>query len=256
MRSYDKSTPEELNRVATDHIADVLLVTDGEAVERLAAEGIRSGVHVCGDVMYDLYLQALPRAEAALSPALHELASEPYDLLTLHRGENVDDAARLRAIVAAFAGAPRRAIFPVHPRTRLQLERFGIALPPEIFALEPLGYLEMLALERRASVIFTDSGGVAREAYFASVPCVTLRDRTEWTNTVAAGWNRLAGANETLIRQWVRQPPTMPLEHPALFGDGGAADRIVAALESSRTCALIASARKTRATRASPAAGA
>jgi UDP-N-acetylglucosamine 2-epimerase len=249
MRSYDPTMPEEINRVTVDHLADLNLTTDAVAVARLGAEGIVNGVHVCGDVMYDAYLEARARPEPLLPAALAEAVRSPFDLLTLHRSENVDDRARLGAILAAFADAPRPVVFPVHPRTRLRLDEFALELPAAIVALEPLGYFEMLALEARARAIFTDSGGVQREAYFAGVPCVTLRDMTEWTNTIEAGWNRLAGASTEAIRQYVRGTLATPAARPPLFGDGDAAERILAVLESTETRELVAARRAIRAAR-------
>lgn len=246
MRSYDRTMPEELNRIVSDHIADVALVTDDEARVRLAGEGITGGVFVCGDVMYDVFLRARERALAQLSPRLRTLQAQPYDLLTLHRAENTDDRERLRAILAGFTSAPRPVVFPVHPRTAARLRDFEIALPPAIVALEPLGYLDIVALECGARTIATDSGGVQREAYFAEVPCITLRDTTEWTNTVAAGWNRLVGADSAAITAALHAAPSRPTTHPPLFGSGDAAERIVAALESPEIQRLIETARATR----------
>jgi UDP-N-acetylglucosamine 2-epimerase len=246
MRSYDRTMPEEINRVVTDHLADLQFVTDEAARGRLAAEGVTEGVYVCGDVMYDLFLRARERAAGALPPGLRAALKEPYVLLTLHRAENTDDRKRLAAIVGAFRDAPVRVVFPVHPRTRARLADFRIELPPAILATEPLGYLEIVALECSARTIFTDSGGVQREAYFAAVPCVTLRDTTEWTNTVEAGWNRLAGANAPAIAALLRTPPRGAPDHPSLFGDGNAARRIVAALETEQTGLIVAAARATR----------
>jgi UDP-N-acetylglucosamine 2-epimerase (non-hydrolysing) len=249
MRSYDRTMPEELNRVIADHISDIELVTDEDAAKRLAAEGIRENVHVCGDVMYDVFLRAREQARASLGPRLTALAAEPYDLLTLHRAENTDDRERLRAIVGGFSGAPRRIIFPVHPRTAARLEEFGLTLPAAITPIEPLGYLDIIALECGARAIYTDSGGVQREAYFAHVPCVTLRDTTEWTNTVDAGWNRLVGADANAIRTTLHAQLERPEAHPLLFGSGDAAQKIVAALETPATGEIIARARMTRAKR-------
>jgi len=249
MRSYDRTMPEEINRVTVDHLADLNLTTDQAAVARLAAEGIVKGVHVCGDVMYDAYLEARARPEPPLPGPAAEAVRASFDLLTLHRSENVDDRARLHAILAAFEGAPRPVVFPVHPRTRLRFEELGLELPAEIVALEPLGYLEMLALEARARAIFTDSGGVQREAFFAGVPCVTLRDVTEWTNTIEAGWNRLAGAATETIRQYVRGTLAAPAERQALFGDGDAAERILTVLESDEARHIVGAARAVRAAR-------
>ncbi len=249
MRSYDRTMPEEINRIVSDHIADIALVTDDAAAARLASEGIVTNVHVCGDVMYDVFLQARERASAQLAPRLRGLQAQPYDLLTVHRAENTDDPARLRAIVGGFADAPRPIIFPVHPRTAARLREFDIALPDAIVALEPLGYLDIVALECGARTIFTDSGGVQREAYFAAVPCITLRDATEWTNTVEADWNRLVGADTTAIHAALHAHPVRPAQHPPLFGKGDAALRIVAALATPATRQLIEEARATRAAR-------
>jgi UDP-N-acetylglucosamine 2-epimerase len=172
-----------------------------------------------------------------------------YDLLTLHRAENTDDRERLRAIVETLATAPRRIIFPVHPRTAARLAEFGIALPPVVTPIEPLGYLDIVALECGAHTILTDSGGVQREAYFAKVPCVTLRDTTEWTNTVDAGWNRLVGADPRAIAGALHADLPRPENHPALFGAGDAAEQIVAALETDATQRIVTAARTTRAAR-------
>ncbi len=246
MRSYDRTMPEELNRIVADHIADIALVTDDAARERLAAEGITRDVHVCGDVMYDVFLRAQPRARAECDERLRAIASVPYDLLTLHRAENTDDAGRLRAIVAGFSEAPRRIVFPCHPRTAARLRDFGIGLPDRVVVVEPLGYLEMVALESDADRILTDSGGVQREAYFAGVPALTLRDTTEWTNTVDAGWNRLLGARTDDIRAALAAPAQRPRDRPALFGDGNAAGRIVAELDEPRTRAIVEEAARVR----------
>ncbi|MBC5800362.1 MAG: UDP-N-acetylglucosamine 2-epimerase (non-hydrolyzing) [Candidatus Eremiobacteraeota bacterium] len=246
MRSYDRTMPEEINRIVSDHIADIALVTDDAARRRLAGEGITTNVHVCGDVMYDVFLQVRVRARAQREPRLRALQQQPYDLLTVHRAENTDDPARLRAIMAAFTDAPRRIIFPVHPRTAARLAEFGIRLPAAVVALEPLGYLDIVALECAARTIFTDSGGVQREAYFAAVPCFTLREATEWTNTVEARWNRLVGSDTAAIRAALHAAPMRPAEHPPLFGEGDAAERIVAALESPATQRIIEEAATTR----------
>ena len=245
MRSYDRTAPEEINRLAVDHISDLCLTTDEAAATRLVAEGVeRSAIAVCGDVMYDLFLRV--RTHARVPEALREAAAAPFVLLTLHRAENVDDRERLAAIVRGFAQSPVPVIFPIHPRTASRLREFGIPLPERAIACAPLAYDEMLALESRARTVFTDSGGVQREAYFAAVPCVTLRDATEWTNTVEAGWNRLAGASTDAIAQALREAPQPPPERPPLFGDGDAAEKIVAQLESARTRELVARYREAR----------
>ncbi len=249
MRSYDRTAPEEINRIVADHLSDVCLTTGEDAVARLASEGIARNVHVVGDVMYDSYLHARDLADASLEGDLRRRAGEPFDLLTLHRAENVDDRARLGAILDGFRDAPLRVLFPVHPRTANRIREFGLEVPERVEPIEPLGYLPMLALEARARTIFTDSGGVQREAYFAAVPCVTLRDATEWTNTVEAGWNRLAGASRDAIARWLRDPPHRPQARPPLFGEGNAAERIVAVLESAAVTELVTHYRAARAAR-------
>jgi UDP-N-acetylglucosamine 2-epimerase len=247
MRSYDRTAPEEINRLAVDHIADLALTTDEAAAHRLRAEGVaEDAIVVCGDVMFDLFLHVQPGAAAALGPDLAARVAEPFVLLTLHRSENVDDPQRLRAILAGFETAGVPVIFPLHPRTAERLREFGLEPPAGVVVCEPLGYAEMVALESRARTIFTDSGGVQREAYFAGVPCVTLRDATEWTNTIEAGWNRLVGASTTQIAALLDAPPGAPAERPPLFGDGRAAQHIVAALEAPKLRELVAFYRATR----------
>jgi UDP-N-acetylglucosamine 2-epimerase len=155
-----------------------------------------------------------------------------YVLLTLHRAENVDDPERLAGWLAALE-LERPVVFPIHPRTGATLHAAGPRLPANVLPLEPVGYLAMVALERSAAAIATDSGGVQKEAYLAGVPCVTLRAETEWTETVDAGWNRLAGADPSAVSLALADPAFMDRERPRpeLFGDGHAAGRIVAALE-------------------------
>ncbi len=249
MRSGDRTMAEEINRVMTDHVADVLFVTDEAARGRLAREGLTANVHVCGDVMLDVFERTRPTAEAALDATLRAFVREPYDLLTLHRAENTDDRIRLAAIVAGFEDARRPIVFPVHPRTAARLREFDIALPPKLFAIAPAGYREMVALVCAARTIFTDSGGVQREAYFAGVPCVTIRETTEWTNTVDAGWNHLIGTESAAIARALAAPPMPPAERPPLFGDGRAAERIVAVLDSPGIGALVRAAQAVRAAR-------
>jgi UDP-N-acetylglucosamine 2-epimerase len=246
-RSYDMTMPEEINRVATDRLADLNLTVDAEIARNLEGEGNAAPVRVVGDVMFDTYLHAVDRL-ASVASVLPELP-ETYDLLTMHRAENVDDETRLRAILDGFAHAVRPIVFPMHPRTRARIASFGIALPSAFVTLDPIGYFDMLRLERGATVIFTDSGGVQREAYFGGVPCVTVRDTTEWTNTVDAGWNRLVAADTVAIAGFAATPPTCPTERPPIFGNGDAADRIVAELESTGFVATVERLRAVRTAR-------
>ncbi len=199
LRSFNRRMPEEINRILTDHVSRWLFAPTAVAVEHLRREGIPAvTVHRVGDVMYDVALHFAERADARTDSALDRLhlRDRPYVLVTVHRAENTDDAARLAAILGGLARVARDTdvVWPLHPRTRLAMERVGTseALAGRVRFIEPIGYLDMVQLERHAAVVATDSGGVQKEAYFHRVPCVTLRNETEWTELVELGWNRLA----------------------------------------------------------------
>lgn len=227
LRSYNRCMPEEHNRVLTDHVADLLFCPTQTAVQNLAREGITRGVHNVGDVMYDAVLYNGGIAEKR-SVILDRLALEPrgYLLATVHRAENTEDRARLAAILQAFGTIPELIIFPAHPRTRLALADWELSIPANVRIIQPVGYLDMLMLEKRARLILTDSGGVQKEAYFFGVPCITLREETEWVETVEAGWNVVVGADAARIAAAVRD--LRPSERPAtVFGDGRASERMV-----------------------------
>jgi UDP-GlcNAc3NAcA epimerase len=231
LRSYDRRMPEEINRVLTDHCADLLFCPSATAVENLAREGITGGVHLVGDVMYDSLLQQLPDEDAAQEALSQQgLSPREYVLVTVHRAANTDDKARLGAILRALAELELPAVFPIHPRTRKAMAAAGLSPAPNVRLREPLGYREMLSSERHARTILTDSGGVQKEAFFLGVPCVTLRDETEWPETVECGWNVLAGADPERIVAAAKRP-TPQGERPPLFGDGHAAEKIVRSLE-------------------------
>ena len=234
LRSYDRRMPEEVNRVVADHVSDLLLCPTDRAASNLAREGITVGVLTVGDVMYDAFRQNVEIARKS-SGLVAELGLEPdrYVLLTVHRAENVDDQARLGAILRGVTDSGRRVLFPVHPRTRAALASSGVKPGPNVTLIDPVGYLEMLALEDNAEAIATDSGGVQREAYFAGKACITLRDRTEWTETVDAGWNVLVGTDSEKIAAAMRDFRPSGAR-PQLFGDGHAAERVVDALSSSK----------------------
>lgn len=236
MRSFDASMPEETNRVIADHLADFRFVTGEDAAANLRNEGLTAHLYVTGDVMYDTYL----KVERELLPGHVCSVTLPaeYDLLTIHRAGNTDDPDRLAQLISAFEHSPRPVLFPVHPRTAARLRQWNIALRGSIVAIKPLSYLDMLCAERGARAIFTDSGGVQREAYFCGVPCVTLRDETEWVETVRAGWNRLAGSYDQ-IRQLLNGEVPRPKERPALFGRGDAAEQVVGTLESAAGKAIL-----------------
>ena len=199
LRSHNRRMPEEINRVMTDHISSLLFCPTEAAVKNLAGEGIIKGVHYVGDVMYDALLDNFKAAEQT-STVLSRLGLEPkqFILATVHRAENTDDLSRLRRIVeglVALAESGHRVVFPVHPRTQKQLAKLQSNRSSKLVWIDPLSYFDMVLLESSAQVILTDSGGVQKEAYWLRVPCVTLREETEWVETVESGWNRLVGTD-------------------------------------------------------------
>jgi UDP-N-acetylglucosamine 2-epimerase len=231
LRSFNRRMPEEINRVLTDCIADLLLCPTQIAVENLASEGIVAGVHHVGDVMYDAVLYN-GKLAADRSRILHDLDVQPgaYLLATVHRPRNTDHPESLRGILEALELVADAVVLPAHPRTRKAILDHGQRVPSNVRLIEPVGYLDMLCLEQQAKAILTDSGGIQKEAYMFGVPCITLRDETEWVETVQAGWNRLVGAEPRKILAAV-QDLRLPAERPPLFGDGHAADRIVTLIE-------------------------
>lgn len=233
MRSYDRAMPEERNRVLTDHLSDLLLCASKTAVSSLGEEAIMGRIEFVGDVMVDVALRRQASARAAREiPAAYDLSPGEYLLLTAHRAGNVDDAERLCALVRLIEALPGPTLFPIHPRTRARLHEAGLDGELEriegLRLTEPLGYVEFSALLCQARAVLTDSGGVQKEAYLAEVPCVTLRANTEWVETVAVGWNTLVDLDaDAALRALERNPSA---EHPALYGDGHAAERCVEAI--------------------------
>jgi UDP-N-acetylglucosamine 2-epimerase len=230
LRSFNRAMPEEHNRIVADHLADLLLAPTPTALRHLSREGLGERAELTGDVMVDAFGWARARAGEHLPEVA--AANPGYVLLTLHRAENVDDPDRLARLLGAVE-VERPVIFPVHPRTATALRSAGLRPPANVHLVDPIGYLAMVALETHAGLVATDSGGVQKEAYLAGVPCVTLRPETEWTETVEAGWNRLAGDDPDTLRQALADPAFMDRSRPRppLFGDGRATERIVAALE-------------------------
>jgi UDP-N-acetylglucosamine 2-epimerase (non-hydrolysing)/UDP-GlcNAc3NAcA epimerase len=232
MRSHDRTMPEELNRVLTDHASSLLLCSSERSAARLREERVHGDVVVVGDVMVDVATLLAPRAREDLGP-LRAAGVEPgsYLLATAHRAGNVDDPARLRALVDLLSGMPGPVVLPLHPRTRARLEAAGLLAglaPADVRVIAPQGYLEFTSLLVHARAVLTDSGGVQKEAYLAGVPCVTLRDTTEWTETVDAGWNTLVGLDAAAAAGALAR--AMPSERPPLYGDGRAGERVVEAL--------------------------
>jgi UDP-N-acetylglucosamine 2-epimerase len=229
MRSFDRSMPEELNRLLTDHASDLLLCATETAVRNLEREGAGRNAHLVGDVMADVLLAFRDIAERD-SRILEVRGLEPgdYFLLTAHRPGNVDDPARLERLVELIEALPGPVAFPVHPRTEARLEAAGLFDRLEAAAhvelTPPLGYLDFLRLALHARTVLTDSGGVQKEAYLLGVPCVTLRDTTEWVETVESGWNVLVDLDrDAALAALERRPPA---ERPELYGGGHASDRV------------------------------
>lgn len=230
-RSYNRNMPEEINRIVVDQLANIHFCVSHAAVCHLSAEGIKGSVHWVGDVMLDALHYALPIAQTR-SKILAQLQLEPqnYSLVTIHRAANTDDPERLKQIFSALNLMTETIILPIHPRTKKVISAINLHLREHIRIIEPVGYFDMLILEQNARLIATDSGGVQREAYYLSIPCLTLRDETEWLATVESGWNKLVGANKRLILDtWFNFSP--PSEHPPIYGDGSAAKRIAEILK-------------------------
>ncbi len=231
MRSFDRRMPEELNRVLTDHLSALLLCSSATAVENLRREGVAGRVELVGDVMVDVALLFQPRARARTQTlARFGVAPGEFALVTAHRAGNVDDPQRLERLVALLEALALPAVLPLHPRTHARLEAAGLLAraAAAVTLAPPLGYLDFTALLCHARAVLTDSGGVQKEAYLAGVPCVTLRDSTEWVETVEAGWNVLVDLDAGAAVAALDRAP--PAERPPLYGDGAAAERVVAAL--------------------------
>jgi len=236
LRSSNMRMPEEINRILVDRMSTALFCPTDVAAENLAGEGILAGVQTVGDVMCDALVHY--GAKAKLGGRTFKelgLSEGGYVLATCHRQENVDEPERISQIIAAFAAISRDlpVVFPMHPRTRMRLSEFGLDSGLRgLHVLEPVSYLEMIALEQAARVIVTDSGGVQKEALFFGVPCVTMRDETEWVETVGSGWNRLSGASAKHIvaAYEIQKKIGIDAVPPEFYGDGKAAEKILATL--------------------------
>ncbi len=226
LRSRNRQMPEEINRVLTDHVSALLFCPTEAAVRNLAQEGITTGVSLVGDVMLDAALHFGEKADGRAS-LLGELKVErgEYLLATIHRASNTDSHEALATLLATFAAIDEPIVFPVHPRTRKAMVDSKLSPSSNVRLIDPVGYLDMLALEKNARMILTDSGGVQKEAYFFGIPCVTLRTETEWTELVDAGWNQVVGLDGgrilTAVKEW--KPSG---SRPPLYGKGDASERI------------------------------
>jgi len=244
LRSFNRRMPEEINRVLTDRLSALLFCPTRTAIENLENEGITSGVRLAGDVMYEAFVTLREKAlrESAILPDMG-LKAGKFCLATVHRQENTDDPARLSAIFRAFdrlASADCPFVLPLHPRTRKMIRDKVHAgdRQSQVRLIDPVDYFDMIVLESNARMVLTDSGGVQKEAFFAGVPCITLREETEWVETVASGWNHLAGADTDRIVEAFRKIEKGGEEggtkKSGLYGKGNASRAIVTELAASR----------------------
>jgi UDP-N-acetylglucosamine 2-epimerase len=237
-RTFDKSIPEEINRVLTDRVSSLLFAPTQTAVNNLKREGIENGVHLTGDVMLDSFRQFSEMA-ARNSRVLDELALSQgsYLLATVHRARNTDNEKNLSSIIDAFVKLESTIVFPLHPRTEKYLKQYRLydrlKKAPNMRLISPVGYLDSMMLTRNASKVLTDSGGLQKEAYFSKVPCITLDEATGWPEIVEDGWNILVGSDKGKIIEAVKgfEPKRKPRD---VFGDGKAAERIMEILQKVR----------------------
>lgn len=228
LRSFNRRMPEEINRVVADHLSDLLLCPSDTAVRNLAGEGITRNVHLVGDVMLDV-LNWAKQQLATNPPEILErmgLTKGRYLLATVHRSENTDDLPRFSNILNALNSLDEPIVFPTHPRAYKAMTDAHCLIEPHVRLIDPVGYLDMIAVAGAARMILTDSGGLQKEAYWLGTPCVTMRDETEWVETVEAGWNTLVGADSGKIRQAVHSFEPTGLR-PVLYGNGFAAAKCV-----------------------------
>jgi UDP-N-acetylglucosamine 2-epimerase (non-hydrolysing) len=237
MRSFDRSMPEEINRILTDHCSDLLFCPTKTAVENLEREGIAEGVYLTGDVMVDSLLHNKEIAESK-SKILNDLdlKSKEYLVATIHRASNTDNKKNLENVVNAFSEVDEIIIFPVHPRTEKFLKEYGLydKLKASVKLVKPLGYLDFLKIMNHAKKILTDSGGIQKEAYILKVPCITLRENTEWVETVEDGWNVLVGADKEKIVKMINEFEPSLERHKERFGSGNASRHVVKFIEELR----------------------
>ncbi|MFL0246907.1 non-hydrolyzing UDP-N-acetylglucosamine 2-epimerase [Candidatus Clostridium stratigraminis] len=231
LRSFNMAMPEEQNRILTDHLSKYLFVPTESAIKNLKYEGIEKGVYNVGDVMYDavLHFKNIAKEKTSIINKLN-LSDGQYILTTIHRAENTNDIKRLKNIIEALNECDKMVVLPLHPRTKKYIDEYGLKLNKNIKVIEPIGYLEMISLEMHAEKIVTDSGGVQKEAFFMGKPCITMRDETEWVETVQNGWNVIVGTNkDNILNSIVSFIPERPQNN--IFGDGKAANKILDIIE-------------------------
>lgn len=227
LRSFNKNMPEEQNRILTDHLSKVLFCPTETAIKNLKNEGILKNVYNTGDIMYDavLYNSILAEKKSEILNTL-DLQPKEYILSTIHRAENTNSIERLTQIISGLNECEEDVILPLHPRTVEYLKKYNLKLNKNIKVINPVGYLDMLLLEKNAKKIVTDSGGVQKEAYFLNVPCITMRDETEWVETVEYGWNILVGADKIKIKEAIKKIE-IEKKKPECFGDGKTSEHIL-----------------------------
>lgn len=223
LRSFNRKMPEEINRVLTDHISDLLFCSSQKGVDNLKAEGITKGVHVVGDIMYSALLNFQPVAQQEEYRKTAGL--DKYYLMTIHREENTSDTGNLKQIMNALGKTDARLVWPIHPRTRKILEQSGIAVPASLEIRDPFSYLEMLNALNGCAGVITDSGGLQKEAYWLKKRCITIRTETEWVETLTGNWNMLVNPDE---QELAAALATTPVGEPDIqvYGDGDAHKRI------------------------------
>lgn len=247
LRSYNKRMPEEQNRVLTDHISDLLLCPTKTSVENLKKEGITDGVILTGDIMYDSVNRFMTISNSLYSNGvwldilksenkhIQNLQEKEYYLATIHRAENTDDLKELKTIFSAFEMLDKPVLIPLHPRTQKLIDQLNISFK-NVFIIKPVGYLLMLYLTANAYMVVTDSGGLQKEAYLLKTPCTTLREQTEWVETLKKGWNKLCPIQtQSIIEVATRNLEFTKLPQPRIFGDGNAAKHIYEAIHNMLT---------------------
>ena len=224
LRSYRKDMPEEINRVLTDHVSSLLFCPTETAVKNLYGENINRGIHHVGDIMFDVFASEIDKPNNILQTL--KITEKDYYLLTMHRQENTKDTKKIEAVLNVLDRTGKPVVFPVHPRTG-QLIKTIQDNYKNIKFIEPVGYSDMINLEKNAIAVLTDSGGMQKEAYFAKVPCITLRKETEWVETLDGGWNRIVGTDPEKIRSAIETNFNADIEQKNYFGDGQSAQKTI-----------------------------
>ncbi len=226
LRSFNKRMPEEINRIMTDHISEVLFTPTHTAMQNLHNEGLDNKGVLVGDVMFDASLFYRERAKRPDSLPESLISGSKFILATVHRAENTDDKASLAGVIEGLSNSELPVVLPLHPRTKAMISQFNLTISESIHIIPPVSYLEMVWLEANCALVATDSGGVQKEAFFFEKPCVTLRSETEWVELVEEGWNVLVGTDSKLISESI-QGAKKPKKTVALYGDGSAAQKII-----------------------------